>query len=993
MALLERALVVAQGGTGQGIILAGEAGIGKSRLVAEVCASAAAKGFLTLRGQCFEQDVSFPYAPFIDMLRLFCIRRSPAQIQTVLGPLACELVKLLPELALNLPGIQPTPALDPEAEKRRLFAALAQFLSRLIEEPVSELRLAPSLLVVIEDLHWSDETSLDFLHFLARRLAAWPILLLVTYRREDAPPHLIQLLAHFDREHLAHEIILELLRPAEVEAMLGAIFDLGRPVRTEFLNTIYALTEGNPFFIEEVLKSLVTAGDIFYVGGHWERKPLPELHIPRSVHVAVKRRGEQLSQAARTALMLATVAGRRFDFGLLQHLTQLDEAGLLPLLKELIAAQLLVEESAEQFAFRHALTREAIYSGLLARERQTLHRTIAETMEHLYADSARLEAYLPDLAHHFYEAQVWAKALTYAQRAGEMAQALDSPRAAVEQFSRAVDAVQQGASGPLAQLYRARGQAYEILGEFEHARSDYEAAWEAARARSDRREAWQALLHLGFLWESRDYARAGEYYQQGLTLARSLDDPGLLARNLNRIGNWHLNISQPHESLRYYHEALAVFQTLADQRPVAETLEMLGTASYSGGDLIQATGYLEQAATLFRQINDRHGLFNTLVHLTLPSAFETEVWGMIGLAELVQGGEEAVWIARKSGWPSDEAHALIRLAVCLGWQGEYQRAFAAARTGLAIAQEIEHREWLSDAYYTLGSLWLDLYAVPEAQQHLERSLDLSREIGSGLMVYLGSSRLALAYMQQDEFSQAEAVLNQALAPEVLPRTGLERGLWRARAELALAQGRPEQALQMVNQLIASAVNVEKYEEGCIPCLWQLRGEALRVLGDWPGAEAALQAAWKFAQLQGVRPMLWRIHLALGQLYQVQKRPVEAERELAAARRLIEALAADIPDPAARDNFLDRATALIPSPPPLSPRQATKKQFDGLTEREREVATLVAQGKSNREIADTLVVSKRTVAAHIGNILNKLGFASRTQIAAWAVGKDLGARIK
>jgi predicted ATPase len=690
---LERALTAVQAGAGQCFVLAGEAGVGKSRLVAEVCANAANQGFLMLQGHCFEQDISFPYAPWIDLLRLFCARRSPVEIQTTLGSWAGELIKLLPELALSLPEPQPSPALDPEAEKRRLFATLAQFLLQLTQPP-AEAKPAAPLLIIVEDIHWSDETSLNFLHFFSRRLAAYPILLLATYRREEASPALTYLLAQFDRERLARELVLERLPLADVETMLQAIFDTVLPAHAGFRETLYAFTEGNPFFIEELLKSLVAAGDIFYAAGEWECKSLDELHIPRSVYVAVQRRVNQLSQPARMVLNLAAVAGRRFDFTLLQQVAQLNEAELLPLLKELLAAQLVVEESAEQFAFRHALTREAIYSDLLARERQALHRTVAETMVQLYGDLARLDTYLPDLAYHFYEAGLWDKAVEYAQRAGDRAQMLDTPRVAIEQFTRVLDAAHQGGIEPLPIWYRCRGRAYETLGDFERARADYEAALQAARTIQDRQAEWQALLDLGFLWESRDYAQAGEYYQQALSLVRLFNAPDLLARNLNRIGNWYLNASQPHESLRYYHEALAIFQTLADQRQMAETLNMLGTASYSGGDLVQGTRYNEQAVALFRQVNDRYGLFNSLVHLTLHSDFETEVWGVTSLGEIVRGGEEAVEIARKSGWRSDEAHALIRLAVCLARQGDYQRAFTAAQAGLAIAQEIEHREWL-----------------------------------------------------------------------------------------------------------------------------------------------------------------------------------------------------------------------------------------------------------------------------------------------------------
>jgi predicted ATPase len=220
------------------------------------------------------------------------------------------------------------------------------------------------------------------------------------------------------------------------------------------------------------------------VNGRWERKLFNEMRIPRSVQDAVQQRADQLSQDARRVLILAAVAGRRFDFALLQALTKHDEDQLLKLIKELMAAQLVVEESEEEFAFRHALTRQAIYADLLVRERKTLHRTVAETMERLY--SPTLDAHLADLAAHFYEAGAWEKALEYGQRAGEQAQALYAPQAATLHFTRALDAASHVSLTPPESLYRARGLAYETLGEFERARADHETALQMAHLAGDR---------------------------------------------------------------------------------------------------------------------------------------------------------------------------------------------------------------------------------------------------------------------------------------------------------------------------------------------------------------------------------------------------------------------------------------------------------------------------------------------------------------------------
>src|SRR2546421_7935682 len=757
----------ARSGKGQLVLLSGEAGIGKSRLVAEAKTYATAQGFLLLQGQCFPTDRSCPYAPLLDLLRSHLAISFPEQVATEMGSLASALSPLLLDL-LPLPSeLPPLPPLGPEQEKRRFFAALAQFfLRQAIKQPV---------LLIVEDLHWSDETSLDFLHYLARHCAASPLLVLLTYRSDEVHPSLSHFLAHLDRERLAQELALPPLTRSEVSAMLHAIFALRRSVFTvppllqgDLLDAMYALTEGNPFFIEELLKSLMEAGDIFYEQGDWKRKELGELHIPRSVQDAVALRTGRLSEGARQVLHLAAVAGRHFDFALLQALTQQDEAQLLPLIKELMAAQLVVEESAEQFAFRHALTRQAVSAQLLVRERKALHRRIAETCERLYASS--IEAHLADLASHFSEAGAWEQALAYGQRAGAQAQALYAPQAATLHFTRALDAASQLSLTPAAGLYRARGLAYETLGDFERARADQEVALKYAHDASDRHAEWRALLDLGLLWAGRNYAQTGDYYQQALALARTMDDPAALAHSFNRLGNWYLNVEQPHDALRCHQEALATFHALSDWRGKAATLDLLGMASFLSGDLIQGTASCQQAIVLLRELDDRQRLISSLVTLMMcGGGYETEtlVEASVGFADSLHFGEQALKIAGEIGSRSDEAHTLIQMAMYLGPHGEYARALEVAQRGLAIAEEIEHRQWMTAGHRALGVLYLDLLALSEAQQHLEQALALAQEVGSWNLIRIISGFLAPTYLLQHDEASADSLLTAALEPDAV----------------------------------------------------------------------------------------------------------------------------------------------------------------------------------------------------------------------------------
>jgi DNA-binding NarL/FixJ family response regulator len=988
LANLYNAIDQLQAGSGQVILISGEAGVGKSRLVADAQTYAAEQNLPAFKGHCHQEDISTPYAPLIDLLQPFFAGRAVASFPADAKPVVMELLRLLPEVAPFLEEAQSVSTWDPEQKKRRLFASISQFLKRLAADK--------PLLLVIEDLHWGDDTSLEFLLQLARSCASFPIVLLLTYRSDESRPG-ISWLAQLDRERLAYEVVLTRLSRDEIEVMMRAIFGLDRPVRAEFLDTIYALTEGNPFFVEEVLKSLIVTGDIDLTSQGWDRKPVSELRIPRSVQGAVQQRIAQLSPDARQVLNLAAVAGRRFDFTLILELSHHPEQELLRLIKELIAAQLVVGETSENFAFRHALTREAIYTDMLARERKTLHRMIAESIEDRYADTR--EIHVADLAYHFFHAEVWTKALEYSQRAGARAQALYAPRAVIEHMTRALYAAGELAKRPPAEIYQLLGGAYDLLGDFERARADYELARQIARETEERQTEWAILLDLGMLWASRDYTKAGEYFKEGLNLARTFDNPSTLAYSLNRVGNWHLNIDQPGEARRRHEEALGIFRQVNHRAGIAETLDLLGMASYLGGDLIGGTEYCQRAVALFRELGDRQGLASSLATLTMRGgAYQTStmIAASPGLVDAAAEGEEALVIARDIGWRAGEAYALIFLGFCLGAYGEYSRALELERDAFAISEETDHRQWMTASLCASGALHLDLLNLEQAQQYLEKALALAHQIGSSHWIHCTTGYLASTYVMQHKHKKAEAALNNVLLPTLVLETLGQRLAWCARAELALAENEPRLALQILEALIASAAPAEHHHGQAIPRLWRIRGEALAAFafrekeGDQPlsESEALFQAATQTARAQEAWPQVWRLNAALGNLYLRQGRYRETEQAYVEARAVIEAIAAQLQDPSLRRKFLRHAFNLLPQTRRHSKRRITPHVPGGLTMRERDVAVQIALGKTNREIADDLIVSERTIETHISHILSKLGFTSRTQVAAWVTEQRL-----
>jgi DNA-binding CsgD family transcriptional regulator len=274
-----------------------------------------------------------------------------------------------------------------------------------------------------------------------------------------------------------------------------------------------------------------------------------------------------------------------------------------------------------------------------------------------------------------------------------------------------------------------------------------------------------------------------------------------------------------------------------------------------------------------------------------------------------------------------------------------------------------------------------------AIQHLEQARTLAKELGSAWWIGNSTADLANAYLLNDQTVQAGSILEPVpLQPDVFHTLVERRMLW-ARGNLLLAQKKPADALRLAEHLLGSISGENQIQP--IPVLLKLQGEVFMALEQWKDAEQALQRAKEGAVQREALPLLWQIHSLLGWLYKEQENTEAAENEFAAARQLIETLGARIEGEELREEFVTLAYESLPKQKAVSKRQSEAEKFGGLTPREREVAHLLAQGKSNREIAEKLVLSERTVENHVGNILTKLGFDSRAQVAVWAIEKGLG----
>jgi hypothetical protein len=409
----------------------GEPGVGKTRLSMEFAAVAHAEGAIVLFGRCDEEAV-VPYQPFAEALRTYV-----SAVPAAAGLLGAA------ERLLGRQATRPDP--DPTLERLALFDGLIEFLAGVGR--------AGPLVLVLDDLHWADAPTLALLRHLCRAPAPIPGLVVATYRDSElARTHpLAATLAELRREHAVERVPLSGLAREDVAAMLERAS--GHPAPAAFVRALHDETEGNPFFIEEIVRHLIESGAIVQREGRWTSdRSIADMQIPEGVREAVGRRLARLSDAANRALTQAAVLGRRFEFDVLAEMAEAGEDELLDALDEALAAQLVVEVAGERatYAFRHALVRETLYAELSLPRRQRTHLRAADAIERVAGAAA--DEHASTIALHLRTAGAAAnarRALDWTLRAAAAHAAALAWEEASAQLEAALELVDDAGSEPL----------------------------------------------------------------------------------------------------------------------------------------------------------------------------------------------------------------------------------------------------------------------------------------------------------------------------------------------------------------------------------------------------------------------------------------------------------------------------------------------------------------------------------------------------------------
>jgi tetratricopeptide (TPR) repeat protein len=853
LAQLRASFASAAAGHGLVVFVVGEAGIGKSRLLSELRRRLGAEPHLWIEGRCASYGTTTAFLPVIDGLRrLLGIddRDDDASAGTKLergvAALGADLAWTVPFVRQVLglgPADAAVAALDSASRRSETFRALKAMARAAAAERL--------LVLVVEDLHWVDPASEEYLAFIADAIPTMRALLVCTHRPGYRHPF---------GDHSYHvRVTLRPLSAPEMADLSGSV--LGLPdVPEEVRAVIAAKAEGNPFFVEEVTRALFEEGTIRCEDGRVVLTRDPgAVVVPDTIQDVLVARLDRLADDARRAIQVASVIGREFALRLLERITEAGER-VRTQVEELRAVELIYEKATHPelaYMFKHALTHDVAYASVLAERRRELHRTIGLAIEELYAD--RLAEFYETLANHFDRAGEWDRALLYHERAAEKAAEHFANRSVIAHAEQALAIAERLGDRVAPERWRTLE---ERLGLARFYASDMQASADAfARAAARSPQPDRQAVNLAREWLGRFWAHA---YDAAARVNERLFD---LARR----------------------EGL----------PLAEALARTNAGFACGvcdGDLAAEERLLGEALRLAERAGDEASVAATRFYLAQIAEWTGDYRRAIAISEETIAAGRRLRLAHLVVWPG---WFLGKAACCLG---DYGRAVAQLTEAYEVCDRIGDRVWKSRLLNTLGWCHAEIGSHERARAFNRRAAALAREIGDPEIIANSEINLAADHLALGEV--AEATAHVAPIREALARPGDPWMRWRyalhaadVLGRLALAERAPERAVTLADEEAAAARRhrVPKVEARALV----LRGDALAVLARHDEAVAAFAAAVEIAEAIGYPRAAWQALGGLAALARRAGKTAEADRHAARRRALVGAAVRSLPEPELR----------------------------------------------------------------------------------------------
>jgi len=739
----------AREGRGHAVLLSGEPGAGKTRLARELTILAAVDGAVVLTGGCYEYEAATPYLPFVEAFRRWIREeKHDDKLRELLGDSAIQIAKLAPEIETRLGPFPERQELSPHEERLLFFDNVVQVFSNIARRQ--------TLLFYADDLHWADRGTLWLLSHLLRQLRSERVLIVGAYRETelDRAHPLAKALVDWNRERLITRIALRRFNETETGDQLDAL--LGERVSGEFAVAVHRETEGNPFFVEEVLKALIERGSVRRESGRWRRCDMDQMLIPQSVKEAIGNRLDRVSQDCNEVLRLAAILGKVFTFEELSATAEQSEDVLLDALDEAAGAQLIAAGSGDSFSFTHDKIREVLYEEINPIRRRRLHRHVAEGLKQR---RQRTMCAVEKLAHHYIQAGDHEQGLEYAKHAAAEAARVFAFDEAIAAYGRARDCA-------------------EALGLTEEQLAQEEAIGKAF------------MLH-------GDTILAAEHFERALALAT---DPNTRVRLQTQAAASLVTTGDPRGS-EYLREALQVLDPVTNPLETANALSTEARFHHLAGRHKKAIELLLRVGELVAPIAEG----DSISSFAAPMISQTYAYTAGGYQHYGLYDESDRWARRAIAF--GEKHNVL-FAQAIGYEflgencmhtGNFATGLEHAQCEIEIANRLHSRERRAWIHYYSAQCRLLLGEIEQAEREFLDGITIAEAIGENRVLSLLRPTLAVAQAIQGRLDEALKTASDNLQQSSPSLLYSHFEALRCLAEVRLRRAEIEEAEQLCRQ--------------------------------------------------------------------------------------------------------------------------------------------------------------------------------------------------
>ncbi len=899
--LLNQRLRRLEKGAGSFVAVIGEAGLGKSTLIAELKKSHEDSHYQWLRGDALSYTRSISYFPWRQIIRQSIDVRevdSPADVREKLR-YKCDYCAVP---GGDLPFLETMLAVEDEQSVQLVAGVQGDVLVQKMVDAtrgyLCGLAMEGPLAIILDDLHWVDEASLNLLLSLSDLASTHPMFFICMLRPDQTAPSWNSIQKIRERlDERFDSILLEPLQAEQTEVMLTNLLgvrDLPKSIR----ELIVEKADGNPFFVEEIIRSLIETKQLVRENSHWNMiGEDAKVSLPNTLRGVLSARIDRLPETTKHILQNAAVIGRTFDLRVLKGLTALN-GGFDPHIQYLKEVS-LIEPARDEYAFRHVLIQEAAYESILFKTRAALHRQIGEIMEELNRE--RIEEFAPLLAHHFYAAQD-GRSQKYDILAGEKAARLYANAEAATHFRRALEVARRNGSDleQIKSLFSQLGRVLELAGRYEQALVNYDAWQEFGRERGDRSIEMNALMAKAPMYSTfsplHNSSLSEQLLVQALEISQEIGDRAAQARLSWNLMLTYLFSKHPDQALEHGQVALRLARESEDREQLAYVLNDLCRLYTCRGEFDQAYAVIQEARELWRLLNNE---------VMLADSFGSEAEASFNAGEFdrsLECSHQALEITEKIENLWGQSYDRMLVAFVLLERGELGRGIQLAeqsvqladRAGL-IASAIGLRSELAWIYAYCGALEKGLEIVDKAYQVAETKQPAWKAFPQAAII-----RMLL--LHGDVQSARQAAGDNLLEPISIPYARYTIFLSLANIELAVSTGDHSLALALAEDLLSEVLPLTRVD---VPDVLRWKAGALHGLGRSDEALQVLTEARSLSEAFGGDLHLWPILADLADVNSKLGDDMQAQANRQGARQIVQRIAESLREIGLTESFMNQ----------------------------------------------------------------------------------------